>query len=577
MDDVLAPGSSFAGRFRIVGEIGRGETGVTYSAEPTRPAGSTEACALKVLDASLIANEALREKFVSEALASARLGTIHIMGGLEAGIDDATGHPWLAGELLSGKVLSAHVADAGSLPLEELRIIVAAVGEALGAAHAKGLVHYNLTPENIHITGSGAPVVKLRELGISRFVAEALALEKELIGTAGWMSPEQFEVGLRLRPPANVWSMGLIAFFALTGRSFWKEMRDEPTPTRELLREILGDPLPKARERARAFGLKGVVPPWFDTWFSRCVVRDPSARFADALEAARAFASLADDAEEEDRPTLIHSAPVSPAATSRPASKPGSRPPPPVPSSSAPRTFGPLPPPRLPPPPSHHSTPTPPATASDREDAKAGSSSAGWKPSAGLGPLPIVSLEKKPRRWPYLIALALACSAGGGSFWVARWALRASEPAVAKLAKEAPSSSPAGQPSPAEAPSSAVPASMSTPTSTSSSSSTGSDDDLPSTEIAAPYDLAAALRALNGIYYGDCRVPSRGQLVVTFAPSGRVKQVALAQGDYDADTMACLSARFHAAKIPPFEGAAHSVTAALVPTQLVSSSPSTPR
>jgi hypothetical protein len=78
------------------------------------------------------------------------------------------------------------------------------------------------------------------------------------------------------------------------------------------------------------------------------------------------------------------------------------------------------------------------------------------------------------------------------------------------------------------------------------------------------YDLATALKALNRVYYGDCRVPSAGQLAITFAPSGRVKKVAVVQGTYDEQTAGCLAARFGAARMPAFRGGPQTVTANLV-------------
>jgi hypothetical protein len=81
------------------------------------------------------------------------------------------------------------------------------------------------------------------------------------------------------------------------------------------------------------------------------------------------------------------------------------------------------------------------------------------------------------------------------------------------------------------------------------------------------YDLGAALRAVNRVHYGDCTVPSAGKLAITFAPSGRVKRVALVRGDYDEQTTACIAARFGTAKISPFDGTAQTVTADVTSTR----------
>jgi hypothetical protein len=83
----------------------------------------------------------------------------------------------------------------------------------------------------------------------------------------------------------------------------------------------------------------------------------------------------------------------------------------------------------------------------------------------------------------------------------------------------------------------------------------------------ADYDLAAALKVLNGVYYGNCGVPSAGRLAITFAPSGHVKRVAVLRGDYDEATTACVTARFGAARVAPFRGGEQSVTADIAPTR----------
>jgi hypothetical protein len=82
----------------------------------------------------------------------------------------------------------------------------------------------------------------------------------------------------------------------------------------------------------------------------------------------------------------------------------------------------------------------------------------------------------------------------------------------------------------------------------------------------AGFDLESALKALNHVHYGGCQVPSPGVISIAFSSNGRVKKVALVQGDYDEQTTGCLLARFGAATMPPFHGASQTVTANLVAT-----------
>ena len=101
------------------------------------------------------------------------------------------------------------------------------------------------------------------------------------LGTPLWMAPEQTSARAGITPATDVWALGLMAFYLLVGRSYWRD----PASTMELLREIVIEPLEPASARARALGFPAGVPAGFDAWFARCVVRDPAQRFASASQA----------------------------------------------------------------------------------------------------------------------------------------------------------------------------------------------------------------------------------------------------------------------------------------------------
>jgi hypothetical protein len=96
------------------------------------------------------------------------------------------------------------------------------------------------------------------------------------VGTPLWMAPEQV-TGEEVRPVTDVWAMGLVAFRLLTGHLYWRS--DDALP---VLNELLYGPLPAASLRAAEHGAAHLLPPGFDSWFGRCVTRDPAARFPDA-------------------------------------------------------------------------------------------------------------------------------------------------------------------------------------------------------------------------------------------------------------------------------------------------------
>jgi serine/threonine-protein kinase len=539
--ELLAPGSVFAGAFRVVELLGEGEMGATYAVDPV---GGGARCALKVMNAALAGNDSWRARFASEAKSTSSIESPYLLQTLDAGIDPPSGRPWFTTELLRGEDLSARVSRDGPRPLPEVRALVDALGDALGKAQAKGLVHYDLTPENVHL-GPGAPFeVRLRELTISRLVADACAAQGDLIGTVLWMSPEQLELGRKLTPRANVWSLGLLAFYAAVGHVYWTTASSDPAPSKELLRQILSDPLVPASQRAKELGRADALPPRFDAWFTRCVVRDARARFPDALAAHAAFAALVDargPESEDDRPTR----PV-PELQAAPPKRRRS-----VSHADIAEIMGhALPPPDLAPPTSP--TPPPAATAARAPAARQRGARRGGR---AVRFLVFASLVVGLGFW---LKAERGVGSGAGE---PRPPLASATAAAASRAASAPTGGIASAAVSASAPIASV--------ATAPSSSRGVvlfANEGEGGEEGVDYDVATALKALNRVYYGDCHVPSAGQIAVTFATSGRVKKVAVVQGSYQEPTVGCIAARFGAARMPPFRGAAQTVTANLEST-----------
>jgi hypothetical protein len=104
------------------------------------------------------------------------------------------------------------------------------------------------------------------------------------VGSPLWMAPEQTNVG-KVVLATDVWAVGLIAFNLVTGRSYWRTASTPGSTITALLVEIMVEELPSASVRAKEMGVTTPLPPGFDAWFARCLVRDPSLRFADASAA----------------------------------------------------------------------------------------------------------------------------------------------------------------------------------------------------------------------------------------------------------------------------------------------------
>jgi serine/threonine protein kinase len=554
-DDLLARGSVFAGSFRIVELLGAGEMGPTYLVDPLAQPRANR-CVLKVMIASLTKHDVFRATFAAHAKLTWRIASPHVLQTLEAGIEPTTGRRWFTTNLLRGEDLASRVGRWGSQPLSEVRALVAALGDALGKAHPEGIVHYDLTPENIHL-GTGEPSrVTLRELTISPLVSDACAAEGDIVGSAIWMPPEQFDLGRPLAPAANVWSLALLGFYAATGKPYWLHATDDPAPSRALLREILLDPMARASERAEALGCSGALPPWFDAWFARCVTRDPGRRFPDASAASTSFAEsfrdgsyhLTADSEDrdDDQRTTI---PLPP----KPAPVRGSRRLPQGVVAEA-RRKRPI-----------VSSAPPPAVSAARAPANA--ARAGGRGRRALLYVPVVTAAVAVLAWLWLprhrgAQHALNHAPDG---------VLAAQPAATE--PFAPSSSgptSATTQAPESGPEAAAPEAVAVvqgaarpPASDGAGALAGSD--VP--DERNDFDLAAALKALNGIHYGVCAVSSAGKIAITFGPSGRVRRIDVLRGTYVEQARRCIAARFGAAWVTPFRGSAQTVTADLVATR----------
>ena len=297
----LEPGTIFAGDYRVVSLISQGGMGAVYLVEQ-RSTGAQRA--LKVMLPQLVSDALYRRRFEQEARIGSRIESDHVVQVIAAGIDRATGTPWLAMELLRGEDLASVVRTRGPLPVAEVATILEQLCHALGAAHRVGIVHRDLKPENVFLSAArradARSQVKILDFGVAKMVAEAFTSGAFNVGSPVWMSPEQ---GGRqaIGPGADIWSLGLLAYYLLTGTYYWRAANDD-LPLEMLVREIAVDEITPASRRAREFGAAARVPHGFDPWFERCVNRSPEARFATANDAFHMFCTLVRDAAPRTGP-----------------------------------------------------------------------------------------------------------------------------------------------------------------------------------------------------------------------------------------------------------------------------------
>jgi len=304
----LNPGQIIGNDYRVVQLLAAGGMGAVYVTEQLS---TGKRRALKVMHRELASDAESQRRFLQEARVGSLIASEHIVEVQNAGIDPATGHPFLVMELLEGEDLQARLSR-GPLSLDETRLIVGQLAHALAAAHDAHVVHRDLKPQNVFLSvrrSTGDTVhVKVLDFGIAKVVENLNATAAA--GTPMWLAPEQTERGL-ITSAADVWAFGLLVFTMLTGSTFWKTPARKDASLIDLLGEILRNPIPPASVRAAELGRS--VPPGFDAWFLRCLSRPPIGRFPNAREAHAALVPIL-AAPPLPQPTAVF-APPPPAPT----------------------------------------------------------------------------------------------------------------------------------------------------------------------------------------------------------------------------------------------------------------------
>jgi serine/threonine protein kinase len=285
----------FAEDYRVERLLSQGGQGSLYVVEQIS---TRRARALKLMRPELVGRPDLRRRFDTEARVGARIESDHVVDVIASGIEGETGTPWLVMELLEGEELGARVEAKGPLPPAEVREVFGQLCHALGAAHRVPIIHRDLKPENVLLSKprrrNAPPLVKVIDFGVARMMAEVKTANRtqSMLGTPLWMAPEQVTPGAPITPAADVWSLGLLAFYALTGRSFWLAGEEADAGVWKILNEVCVLPIPSASARAAEQGRGDLLPAGFDAWFARCVDRDAAQRFPDAAGAYEALEPL---------------------------------------------------------------------------------------------------------------------------------------------------------------------------------------------------------------------------------------------------------------------------------------------
>ena len=206
------------GRYRLVEQLGSGGMSVVWRGYDEILGRQV---AVKVLSSRLAGDQAFRDRLRQEALAAARLCHPHITGIFDYGEsapDGGTTVPYVVMELNDGESVSRRLSRRGPLPWREAVTMAAEVASALATAHARGVVHRDVTPANVMLTGAGAKVV---DFGISALIGERdAAPDGSLLGTPAYLAPERLAGG-HVLPATDVYALGLLLYRSLTARLPW--------------------------------------------------------------------------------------------------------------------------------------------------------------------------------------------------------------------------------------------------------------------------------------------------------------------------------------------------------------------
>ena len=280
----LSPGDLVAGRYEVDRVLGVGGMGAVFAAVDRR---TGERVALKCLLPIYCENVDVITRFLREGSATMRLKSEHIARVSATGALDS-GVPYIVMEHLDGRDLRSVVKDSGPLAVSEAAAYIGQVCAALAEAHALGIVHRDLKPANLFLTRrpDGSVLIKVLDFGIAKYTSPSLMGEQvemtktqTILGSRAYMSPEQMLRPKEVDARADIWSLGVILYFFVTGKNPFAADTTEAM----IMRVIQGAPEPLT-------ALVPGLPAAFDAVVMRCLAKAREARFPNVSELGRALA-----------------------------------------------------------------------------------------------------------------------------------------------------------------------------------------------------------------------------------------------------------------------------------------------
>ncbi len=207
-------GTTLNGRYRLEARIGAGGMSTVYRATDET---LQRQVAIKLMNREIATDSDQLERFRREARAVAQLSHPHIVGVIDYGedLDPAHPRPYIVFEYVEGETLKERIRRTGRLPTTEAVAYAIEIARALGAAHARHIVHRDVKPQNVLIDEEGS--AKVTDFGIARTLdEEGLTADGRVLGTTDYVSPEQ-ALGRPVTGQSDLYSLGVVLYEMLTG------------------------------------------------------------------------------------------------------------------------------------------------------------------------------------------------------------------------------------------------------------------------------------------------------------------------------------------------------------------------
>jgi hypothetical protein len=266
------------GRYRIIGELGRGATGTVYRAvDPL----IERTVAIKTLNPSLPEDvlNSVRERFLREAKSAGRLSHPNLVTIYDVGVDGEVA--FIAMELLEGQSLQRMLRRQGRLDYPTAADLAAQIAEGLEHAHRHAIVHRDVKPGNVMVSPAGQ--AKLTDFGVAYVPSSSMTQTGVALGSPKYMSPEQV-LGQPADPRSDVFSLGVMLYEMLVHRTPFEGSGD--IVMFELMRRITAEPHRNVSE------LDSTLPNEFDRILARALAKRPEDRYQRAGEMAEALRRL---------------------------------------------------------------------------------------------------------------------------------------------------------------------------------------------------------------------------------------------------------------------------------------------